>query len=102
MAAVPAASAAAAPGTTPASLAAPASSSEAGANHQLAVLREEVLAVYEYMPATLLGYLAGNAPDKLGLAWSVSNPDGVEQIIYLVDDAARAASGPVSTSIVSG
>jgi hypothetical protein len=48
------------------------------------------------------------APDKLGLAWSVSNPDGVEQIIYLVDDAARAATGPTSTStststsIVSG
>lgn len=42
------------------------------------------------------------APDKLGLAWSVSNPDGVEQIIYLVDDARRAATTPTTTSIVSG
>ena len=38
------------------------------------------------------------APDKLGLAWSVAHPDGVEQIIYLVDDARRAAT----TSVVSG
>ncbi|HMC14217.1 MAG TPA: ATP-binding protein [Albitalea sp.] len=78
MAAVPA-SAAAAPGTTPASPAAPVSNSEAGASHQLAVLREEVLAVYEYMPATLLGYLAGIgvigllfvhlAPSALMLPW---------------------------------
>jgi hypothetical protein len=30
-------------------------------------------------------------PDRLGLAWAASNPGGVEQIIYLVDDAARAA-----------
>jgi hypothetical protein len=38
------------------------------------------------------------APDKLGLAWSVANPDGVEQIIYLVDDATRAASSVGATS----
>jgi signal transduction histidine kinase len=55
----PAASAAPASTSTAPGATAARSGSDADAAHQLAVLREEVLAIYEYMPATLLGYLAG-------------------------------------------